>query len=233
MGAVASNNIVTDGLLSCWDAANRRSYPGTGTTWTDLVNGNNGTLENMDTGGFDSKNGGVIEFDGTNESVDLGTLATSSSLQMTGGPLSMCTWMYENSAAGSNSYPYIISKGSTDGANGYSIIADFQGAIQVAANSQWCRTATGIYSDDGWIYVVGTIDTDGNMRAYVNGVYHANARNYTGTPPSAVVNMRIGARGDSSSYFGGSIAHVAIYNAVLTDAEILQNYNATKGRFGL
>ena len=49
MGAVASTNIVTDALVGCWDAGNRISYPGAGTTWTDVVGGNNGTLTNMDT----------------------------------------------------------------------------------------------------------------------------------------------------------------------------------------
>ena len=144
----------------------------------------------------------------------------------------MCIWMYENSGESSNNYPDVISKGTGDGTNGYSIIADYQSAIQVAANDQWCRTATGIYSVDEWIYVVGTIDTDGNMRAYVNGVYYPNSsHSETGTPPSTTADIRIGARGNAHSYWGGSIAQVAIYNALLSDAEIKDFYNATKGRF--
>ena len=144
----------------------------------------------------------------------------------------MCAWIYENAGAGSTNYPYIISKGAGDGTNGYSLMADYQGAIQVAANGQWCRTATGIYSDDEWIYVVGTIDTDGNMRAYANGVYYPNpSQNETGTPPSTTANMRIGSVGTAGSYFGGYIAQVAIYNALLTDAEIKQLYYMQKSRF--
>ena len=145
----------------------------------------------------------------------------------------MCVWMYENSGAGSSNHPYIISKGAGDGTSGYSLMADFQGAIQVAANGQWCRTATGVYSVDEWIYVVGTVDTDGNMRAYLNGVYYPNSsHSETGTPPSTTANMRIGARSDGASYCGVSIAQVAIYNALLSDAEIKDFYNKTKGRFG-
>ena len=74
MGAVASTNIITDGLIGCWDAGNRRSYPVTGTTWTDIVGGNNATLTN--TGGdgpnFNSAKGGCISFDGTNDYANIG-----------------------------------------------------------------------------------------------------------------------------------------------------------------
>ena len=80
MGVAYNPNIVTDGLVLCLDAANKRSYPGTGTTWTDRsANGNNGTLTNGPT--FDSANGGSIVFDGTNDYVtttknNLDTLST-------------------------------------------------------------------------------------------------------------------------------------------------------------
>ena len=60
--------IVTDGLVLCLDAANPKSYPGSGTTWTDLSgNGNNGTLVNGV--GYNSDNGGSLSFDGVNDYV--------------------------------------------------------------------------------------------------------------------------------------------------------------------
>ena len=73
MGAVASTNIITDGLISCWDPANRRSYPGTGIVLTDLVGGNNAELTNMGSAGsgFFSEKGGIIAFDGSNDSLEL------------------------------------------------------------------------------------------------------------------------------------------------------------------
>ena len=175
-----------------------------------------------------------MEFDGTDDSINLGSITSSNPLMCAGGPLSMCIWMYENSGESSNNYPYVISKGTGDGTSGYSIIADFQGAIQVAANGQWCRTATGVYSVDEWIYVVGTVDTDGNIRAYVNGVYYANSSfEETGTPPNATANMRIGSVGTAGSYCGVYVAQVAIYNALLSDAEIMDNFQKTRGRFGV
>ena len=65
MGVTYNNRIVTDGLVLCLDAASKRSYPGTGTVWTDLKGGNNGTLTNGPT--FSSDNGGSIVFDASND----------------------------------------------------------------------------------------------------------------------------------------------------------------------
>ena len=61
-----SPKIVTNGLVLALDAANTKSYPGSGTVWSDLTpNGNNGALTNGPT--FNSANGGSIVFDGTND----------------------------------------------------------------------------------------------------------------------------------------------------------------------
>ena len=70
MGLAHSPRIVTDGLVLCLDAASKRSYPGAGTTWTDLKGGNNGTLTNGPT--FDADNGGSIVFDGSDDYVNCG-----------------------------------------------------------------------------------------------------------------------------------------------------------------
>ena len=64
-----SPRIITDGLVLCLDAANRQSYPGSGTVWTDLAGSNNGTLTNGPT--FSSANGGSIVFDGVDDFIEL------------------------------------------------------------------------------------------------------------------------------------------------------------------
>ena len=80
--------IVTDGLVFAVDAANYQSYPGSGTTWSDLVNGNDGTLTNGPT--FDSGNGGSIVFDGSDDYMST-TYSTPTSLQ--GDPnFTVCGW---------------------------------------------------------------------------------------------------------------------------------------------
>ena len=69
-GFTGASPIVTDGLVFAVDAANYKSYQGSGTTWTDLASSNNGTLTNGPT--FDSGNGGSIDFDGSNDYIDFG-----------------------------------------------------------------------------------------------------------------------------------------------------------------
>ena len=225
-------NIVSNGIIGCWDAGGRRSYPGTGDTWYDVVGTNNGTLTNMvgeDNSGFNSRNGGVIEFDGTDAYIDLGSITSSNPLMCAGGPVSMCVWLYDIDGDGvDHTYPYIIQKGPGDGENGYGLIADGTGSIQVISDEAWCQTAGGIFSQDKWQFISGTIDTSGNMRAYVNGVYYPNSQqNVTAVVPDATAGMDFG----KYNKFGGYLGPVYIYNALLTDAEVLQNYNATKWRF--
>ena len=229
--AAGSNNIVTDGLVGCWDAGNRVSYPTTGTTWTDLVNSNNATLENMvgeSNSGFNPWHGGVFQYDGSDAYIDLGSITSSNPLMCAGGPVSMCLWVYDVSGVGSSAYPYIIVKGGGDGANGYGIIGDSEGRIQVVCDGTWSGTATGLFVQDKWQFISGTIDTSGNMRAYINGVYYTNdTLNNTAVPPDTTATMTFG----KSNWFGGYLGPVYIYNTLLTDAEVKQNYEATKPRF--
>ena len=238
MGTTYNTNVVSDGLIACWDAANRKSYPGTGTTWTDLVNGNNGALTNMDTGGFDSANGGVIEFDGTNEYIDLGSITSSNPLMCAGGPLSICAWFYDDSGDGSSSYTFLISKGSSDGSDGYAIYVDYTRRIQVTADSDWSGTALGVFSDDEWVHLIATINSSGsptNFGVYLNGevsTISTPSPLQDGYPPDTTAPMKIGAKGTTGAdNFGGRIGAILIYNRVLTPAEAKQNYEATKSRF--
>ena len=82
-------NILRDGLVLTYDAASKRSYPGSGTTWFDLISSNNGTL----TGGptFDSGNGGSIVFDGTDDYVN--GPATNSVIGNNRATLTLSAWV--------------------------------------------------------------------------------------------------------------------------------------------
>ena len=85
MGLIHSPRIVTDGLVLYLDAANNRSYPGTGTTWSDLVGSNNGTLNNGPT--FSGANGGSIVFDGSDDYINMGDILSAPS------SLSIFSWV--------------------------------------------------------------------------------------------------------------------------------------------
>ena len=80
-------NIVTDGLIFRVDANDLASYPGTGTTWTDVINGNNGTILNGTA--YNSAQGGYFQFDGVDDKVDFGKPAILESY-----PLSIDVWFY-------------------------------------------------------------------------------------------------------------------------------------------
>ena len=85
-------NIITDGLVLALDAANSRSYPGTGTTWSDLSgNGNSGTLTNGPT--FNSGNGGSIVFDGVDDNISFSGNTFNYS-PGTSGEVSLEIWVY-------------------------------------------------------------------------------------------------------------------------------------------
>ena len=89
-----SPKISTDGLVLCLDAANTKSYPGSGTVWSDLSRGgNNGTLTNGPT--FNSGNGGSIVFDGVNDYVDCGVSNISLPINIT-----LISWIYQSTITG-------------------------------------------------------------------------------------------------------------------------------------
>ena len=228
MGLVHHPNVVTDGLVGCWDAGNRKSYPGAGTTWTDVVGGNNGTLTNMDTGGFDPQNSGVIIFDGTNEYVDFGSYIPT--------VVTVDFWIWIDSDMGSGALIYqgddAYSESSADWfmwrshlglrlvpqGTGSPVYIPSGGYYDIAGNGQ----------QDTWINIVMVRDYDGsNAIAYINGVSIGTSTR--GTTNAKVFRMiKAG-----SNYAEGKLGPVRLYNRALTHDEILQNYNATKGRFGL
>ena len=108
MGLSHSPRIVTDGLVFCVDAGDKMSYPGAGTTWTDLSkNRNNGTLINGPT--FDSANGGSISLDGSNDYISVGSFNEDSSQD-----LSVMVWVYpivlDGGSSSGKDYSWIINK---------------------------------------------------------------------------------------------------------------------------
>lgn len=103
-----SPKIVTNGLVLYLDAANQKSYPGSGTTWTDLSgNGNTGTLTNGPT--FSANNNGGIVFDGANDYV---SISNSSSLNITGRNITIEVIFKSNDLASSQHADGLLSKGS-------------------------------------------------------------------------------------------------------------------------
>ena len=217
MGISAGADVVEDGLVFCVDAANKRSYPGTGTTWTDLVGGNNGTLTNGPT--FNSDNGGSIEFDGTDDYILLDNdiiLGTASSITVWVRDLG-----HTGIIAGSSNSNYLLATLQI-GIHTYIFSnppdPDFYyrwNTIVADLSNTWTHLS---FSRDGLIAYF-----------YINGG-EAILMSVTGDGDDGYIVSSIGA-GGSSVPMEGNLTCLHIYNRTLTDDEVRQNYNATRGRF--
>jgi hypothetical protein len=219
-------SIVTSGLVVNLDAGNVKSYPGSGTTWTDLTgNGNNGTLTNGPT--YSANNGGYFTFDGVNDQV----VAASSYLDGTAGAYNTVElWMYWTGGWGGfpmefSSYrlwmPADVSGLGFNNGNG-----DLYGFNASSLANSWKHITAvfynGSYTNNAKIYVDGTIQTLSQLKSPATN----------GTVDSTLTIG--GYRGGSTSYpFPGRIALLRAYSRQLSQTEITQNYNALRGRFGL
>jgi len=224
--------IVTDGLVLCLDAGNAKSYPGSGTTWTDLSgNGNNGTLVNGV--GYNGSNGGSLSFDGSNDSVDI---PVSSSLQSQFFTYDI--WFKLNSLPVGGS-PLFMSHFQSSGTISGLTIFEYQGQywFQTRFNNSCCQNLlVGTASTNTWVNFSGTWDGSTKV-AYLNGI-QAGTQSVSGTH-SQLNNFSIGnnadniAAGNYNSAINGNISNVKYYNKALTASEIQQNFNSLRGRFGI
>ncbi len=227
--------IVTDGLVMYLDAANPKSYPGTGTTWTDISrNNNNGTLINGPT--FNSGNGGYIQFDGADDYV---TLGDQPGLGFTSGVFSIEAWMYiPSSWTGGSQYPNLISKGATAGwdTNGWSLFvfrnygSPYTWGCGMRNGGSNNIVVRGGCASDTYLNVVMTLDGS-TIRLYENGSLITTGTQ-TINPGSNSTPVYIGADVNLQC-FPGRVAITRAYNKTLSASEVLQNYNATKTRYGL
>jgi hypothetical protein len=220
--------IVTDGLVLYLDAANNKSYPGSGTTWYDLSgNGNNGTNSNMT---YVNDVQGAFSF---NNSSSVSTIPNSSSLNLTTG-LTIEAWVNFDG----NDTDFIFEKGNVN--TQYSLFsssADIIFRTYHVGDGNYHNVSVGVttagVSAGNWCHLVGSWN-GAQKKIFVNGalkVTTSKANNLVTTTAGAAVG-RFGGT-STGYYFGGDIAKVAIYSIGLNDSQVLNNYNALKGRFGL
>jgi hypothetical protein len=218
MGTFAGANLNADGLVISLDAANFRSYSGSGNTAFGLISGLGGTLINGV--GFTSANNGAFIFDGTNDYINFGN---SSAVQQSSGTLS--AWAKASSPGGG--YRGIIAK---QGAYGLFYTDSVLVAYDWAADAP---RSTGInIADNTWKNVVLTYQSgvSNGTRIYINGV---SVLTTTITIQSQVANLFGGAEANASQFASCQASSFSMYNRVLTATEVLQNYHATKKRYGL
>ncbi len=220
MGLDHSPLIVTDGLLVYLDAANTRSYSGTGITIRDLSGlGNTSELVNGPT--YSSSNSGYFILDGTNDNINVNS--TSNILPKTA--YTKIAYFYVTSFSTSNN----IVSGGVSGQHAFWLAGSNK--LYGGHNGNW-TTVTGntTLSLNTWYFGAVSYSNSTGWKLYLNGREDGTSVNTT----TFIGNQEIiiGAYG-SGNNFTGRISNVQIYNRVLSATEILQNYNASKKRYGL
>jgi hypothetical protein len=221
--------IVTSGLILYLDAANRKSYPGSGTTWTDLsTNRRTGTLNNMDGTNFNSTNGGFFSFDGTDEFVSCPSGSSSNTNITMMGFVNVILnrkGAFFRNGGGLNGYSIGIGSGTFD-TNGNDVLILF-------SNVRWAVSTTDYTA--GWQMVTMILDNSGIPSAYINATPVAGLTGGTLAQPPSPTNLYIGRNvGDEATGVRAaqcSVSNCLFYNRALTATEIAQNYNALKSRY--
>ncbi len=208
-------NIVPSGLLVNVQAGNTSSYPGSGTTWTNLIDSTGYTITS---GTYNSDNGGSIVFNGTSTVVPIGTPLSS------GTDYTLEAWVYASSTASNHNIissfnnPFWVSSGTLYGGLG----------------GNYTLVSSSGFPTNVWKHVALTFSESTNtMTLYINGSAVNQNTNVTQSFIGGET-MRIGSHVTGvtpSSFWNGRIAQARVYNTALTAANILTNFNATKGGY--
>ena len=228
MGLAHSPRIVTDGLILALDAGNAKSYPGSGTSWTDLSGkGNNGTLTNGPT--FDSGNGGAIVFDGSDDYVTTGDTLTDADelFADTGNVWSTSSWFNVDVISGADKA--VTGRGGGVGSAAVYAVWVENANLRVRLRGGTITNISTSIAANTWYNVAVTWDGS-TARGYLNGQFVTTLA--VGTASNQTNTFTIGATNSGSlSEMDGKISQTLVYNKALTAAEVQQNYNALKGRY--
>lgn len=220
-GRYSASATVTSGLTMWLDAGNPASYSGSGANWYDLSgNGANATL--IGTPSYSSSNGGYLSF----------VPASTQYATVAGTPLNptaytKSVWFMFNTSTDNN----LIS---SDTGGHYM----FTGGTNYlyAGHSNWTGfpttyQSTATFSNGVWYYVAVTFDTTNGMAMYINGALDSTYTAQKTAPVGGAVNLAC--YGVAGNLLNGRIAQALIYNRALSAAEVLENFNASKSRYGL
>ena len=222
-----SPSIVTNGLVFYVDAANQKSYSGSGNTWFDLsTSKNNGTLVNSPT--YSSSNNGTIIFNGSNTYINVALVTSSAN--------NVCLSAWFNSYNVNQAGQGIIHNGSDAAGTGYGFFINNEsttsGTIKILYSGVvWIETSFQTVSNT-WYQGTMNILSDGSNQFYINGKLVFTGTSNVIHAPTLYTNI---GRNDyaAARYFNGNISNAMIYNRVLSSSEIQQNFNALRGRYGI
>ena len=212
------------------DAGNTLSYSGSGTTVTDLVGTQNGTLVNGTA--YSSANGGTFVFDGINDYINVG----NNLLQYDEFSVSM--WLKPNGTAGWRCTIQNFSYNNTVGYFGWQLfLLPTTNKILIGMNDGtfsdgYRLTSTSSLSISTWYHVCFTKLANGNLKLYINGALDSTKVMTNNTVYNPLCNVRLGLQIDLGYPFPGSIPTAKIFNVALTSTEVLGDFNEFKSRYG-
>lgn len=225
-------SIVTNGLVLHLDAGNTSSYPGTGTVWTDL-SGNSLNCNLLNGVGYSSSNNGYLSFDGVNDIVQCPKNAIFFGAAFT------FDMFWRKTGNSSNFYHGLVwAEGGTGGGSGGQYLLTYRDAgywhyrIQNTTTGWGLSEPSASLSASTWYHITWSFNA-GASKIYVNGslAFTDSSRGvYSGGSDSPLF---IGGRNDVTHLTNGNIGLVRAYSRMLTDAEVLQNFNANKSRYGI
>ena len=230
MSVYGGPEVVNSGLVLCLDAANPKSYPGSGTTWTDMSGlGNHGTLTNGPT--YDANNAGSIVFDSVD---DLVLVNSSLSIPYGSSARSVSVWFFTNSTTWVDNVNTLFFYGA--GSTGQAFGIDMQ-SFPTMEVFTWGRDIvfSTTFAQTGWKNIFVTYDGSTTILIYENSVFTRtlSLSAACSTPNSSVYIGAINPSALAGGYYDGKISNVSIYNRALSAAEVQQNFNALRGRYGI
>ena len=217
-----TTKIISEGLVFNMDAANRASYPRTGTTATDTINSLTGTINGST---FLSTDKGILNFDGGDDYLDFGTpseLVFDSSAQFTKS-------MWIQKTADQSHVHVIFQQRRTMIGIGYTGVGGTITNKPYSYIGGSTTNGTTTLSNNVWYNITVTYNNT-SVKLYVNGVLEATSTKTLESDSGSTVFF---GKSVSGNFFEGNISNCIVYNRALSAEEVLQNYNGLRGRFGL
>lgn len=233
MGVAYNTSVVLDGLVAYLDAANPKSYSGSGTTWGDISNsGNTGTLVNSPT--YIAGNNAAFQFV-AGKSV---SFASNTNIQFLGTlPYTIQTWVYVTAQPPTTSWLRILDRENDPGTgrDGYNMLINTSSGTTVEVTTE--RWSSGVFSGsttlvdastivNNWLFITASYNS-ASLFLNINGVQKAQ------TTSSGNITNTTRTLGIARNGISANISTVSIYNRALTITEINQNFNALRGRYGI
>jgi len=227
MGIISGANVLSDGLIYSLDAANFRSYSGSGITSFGLVGGLGGTLVNGT--GFSSANSGSFVFDGSDDGIYFTKYNFST------GDFTMEVWMKLNAYPPTANAAIITNRNTNDDGWLFDINSNQKARLYFQNNNGTAYTieTSEVINLNQWVNLTA-IRSNTSLSFYRNSVFQASTSfpsNYNINSPLS--NDYIGRYQSSNGFLSANISKIQYYNRALSAKEVKQNYNATKRRYSL